>query len=164
MAVELVRWPAEEDRRAALRNQGAARILLVEPAAPAPVSADPMEDWIRLPADERDLQARMEALQLRLSSKPDLDGDGVLRYGPSWAALPPIEARLTTVLLERFDKVVGRELLLRHGWPGEEPNRNVLDVHVLRLRRRIEPLGLTIRTIRKRGYVMCARDSVVTDT
>jgi DNA-binding response OmpR family regulator len=115
-----------------------------------------MEDWIRLPADELDLQARMDTLVRRASSKPDLDADGVLRYGTSWAALPPIEGRLTEVLLERFDKVVGRELLLRHGWPGEEPNRNVLDVHVLRLRRRIEPLGLTIRTIRKRGYVMCA--------
>ena len=163
MAVELVRWPAEEERRTVLRDRGAARILLVEPAAPAPVSADPMEDWIRLPADEGDLQARMEALRLRLCSPPDLDHDGMLRYGSTWAALPPIEARLTTVLLERFDKVVGRELLLRHGWPSEEPNRNVLDVHVLRLRRRIEPLGLTIRTIRKRGYVMCASDRVITD-
>jgi len=159
MAVELVRWPAEEHRRAELRDRGQPRILLVEGGTPAPVTVDPMEDWIRLPVDDRDLQARMETLVRRVSTRPELDADGVLRSGAGWAALPPIEARLTEVLLLRFDKVVGREVLLRHGWPGEEPNRNVLDVHVLRLRRRIEPLGLTIRTIRKRGYVMCAQAS-----
>jgi hypothetical protein len=155
MAVELVRWPAEEYRRAELRDSGSPRILLVERDVPAPMTVDPMEDWIRLPADELDLQARVETLSRRISTKPELDRDGVLRHGTGWAALPPIEARLTEMLLARFDKVVGRAILLHHGWPGEEPNRNVLDVHVLRLRRRIEPLGLTIRTIRKRGYVLC---------
>ena len=34
------------------------------------------------------------------------------------------------------------------------PTRNALDVHVLRLRRRIAPLGLEIRTVRSRGYLM----------
>jgi DNA-binding response OmpR family regulator len=163
MAVELVRWPAEEQRRADLRDRGLPRVLLVEAGTPPPVTVDPMEDWIRIPADDRDLQARMETLVRRITTRPELDGDGVLRSGNGWAALPPIEARLTEVLLLRYDKVVGREVLLRHGWPGEEPNRNVLDVHVLRLRRRIEPLGLTIRTIRKRGYVMCSQSSAKSD-
>ena len=113
-----------------------------------------MEDWIRLPADERDLQVRVETLSQRTVVEPTLDGDGVLRCGPKWVALPPIEARLVELLLARYGKVVGRQALARHGWPGEEPSRNVLDVHVLRLRRRIEPLGLSIRTVRKRGYVL----------
>jgi DNA-binding response OmpR family regulator len=30
----------------------------------------------------------------------------------------------------------------------------VLDVHVVRLRRRIAPLGLAIRTVRSRGYLL----------
>jgi DNA-binding response OmpR family regulator len=36
------------------------------------------------------------------------------------------------------------------------PTRNALDVHVLRLRRRIAPLGLEIRTVRARGYLLQA--------
>jgi DNA-binding winged helix-turn-helix (wHTH) protein len=39
-------------------------------------------------------------------------------------------------------------------WPGSAPGRNVLDVHVLRLRRRLAPLGLAIRTVRSRGYML----------
>lgn len=154
MKVELVYWPSERERRADLRSQSLPRVLLVAEDEPAPISVDPMEDWIRLPADERDLQARIEALRGRSVIEPTLDDDGVLRYGERWTALPPIEARLVSTLLDRFGKVVSREQLLQQGWPGEQPRRNVLDVHVLRLRRRLEPLGLSIRTVRKRGYVL----------
>ena len=109
---------------------------------------------MRLPVDERDLQVRVETLAKRTAVEPTLDDDGVLRLGDNWAAVPPIEARLVELLLSRFGKVVGRGELLRQGWPDEEPSRNVLDVHVLRLRRRLEPLGLSIRTVRKRGYIL----------
>ena len=154
MKVELVYWPSEEERRAELRTNAKPRILLVERDAPAPMTVDPVEDWIRLPADERDLQVRVESLSRRTAVEPTLDGDGVLRHGANWTALPPIEARLTATLLARFGKVVSRDVLLGEGWPDEKPKRNVLDVHVLRLRRRLEPMGLTIRTVRKRGYVL----------
>lgn len=154
MKVELVYWPAEHERRVELDRNSRPRLLLVHKDAPAPTTVDPIEDWIRLPADEQDLQVRVETLSRRTSAAPTLDGDGVLRHGSSWTALPPIEARLTATLLERFGKVVSRDILLGRGWPDEEPKRNVLDVHVLRLRRRLEPLGLTIRTVRKRGYVL----------
>jgi len=30
----------------------------------------------------------------------------------------------------------------------------VLDVHIVRLRRRLAPLGLVIRTVRSRGYLL----------
>ena len=36
------------------------------------------------------------------------------------------------------------------------PTRNALDVHILRLRRRIAELGLEIRTVRSRGYLLQA--------
>ncbi|MFV0523296.1 MAG: winged helix-turn-helix domain-containing protein [Acidimicrobiales bacterium] len=154
MEVQLVYWPAEQDRRVELSDRSQPRILLVERGEPAPITVDPMEDWIRLPADERDLQVRVETLSRRSVVEPTLDRDGVLRYGDDWTALPPIEARLVEILLERFAKVVSREALVAQGWPDDAPSRNVLDVHVLRLRRRIEPLGLSIRTVRKRGYVL----------
>ncbi len=154
MKVELLYWPAEEERRTELCSNSRPRVLLVDSAEPAPVTVDPMEDWIRLPADERDLQVRVETLSRRTAVEPTLDEDGVIRLGANWAALPPIEARLVGLLLSRFGKVVGRGELLRYGWPDGEPNRNVLDVHVLRLRRRLDPIGLSIRTVRKRGYVL----------
>jgi DNA-binding winged helix-turn-helix (wHTH) protein len=65
-----------------------------------------------------------------------------------------VEARLTAALIERFGAVVSREQLARSGWPKGAPGRNALDVHVLRLRRRIGPLGLAIKTVRSRGYLL----------
>ncbi len=155
----MVRWPSDETRRLHLRESGKPRLLLVDDDAPAPVTPDPLEDWIRLPADDRDVRARLDSLTLRFqrtdsSEGLTLDEDGLLRNGSNWVALPPIEARLIAGLLAKPGAVVSRDALLRAGWPGEQPNRNVLDVHVLRLRRRIEPLGLQIRTVRSRGYVL----------
>lgn len=155
MKVELVHWPAEETRRIELEATATPRILLVAPSEPAPITVDPVEDWIRLPVNERDLQARVETLARRSMVEPSLDGDGVLRHGSNWTALPPIEARLVETLLAKFEKVVSREVLLGNGWPGGLPKRNVLDVHMVRLRRRLEPMGLTIKTVRKRGYILC---------
>ena len=85
---------------------------------------------------------------------PEIDEDGVLRVGGEWVSLPPVDHRLATALVERFGAVVSREALARAGWPGGAPARNALDVHVLRLRRRLEPVGLVIRTVRSRGYAL----------
>jgi DNA-binding response OmpR family regulator len=78
----------------------------------------------------------------------------VLRLGGSWVSLPPVEARLMQALIDRYGAVVSRDQLARSGWPKGAPGRNALDVHVLRLRRRIGPLGLAIRTVRSRGYLL----------
>jgi DNA-binding winged helix-turn-helix (wHTH) protein len=85
---------------------------------------------------------------------PSIDDDGVLRFGGQWVSIPPVEARLIAALIERYGTVVGRDALTRSGWPDKEPGRNALDVHVLRLRRRIESLGLAVRTVRSRGYLL----------
>lgn len=120
--------------------------------------SDHREDWIRLPADDVDLRARVEALRLRLDTRgperPELDDDGVMRMGERWVALPPVEARIAGALVGRFGAVVSRALLTTAGWPTGAPGRNALDVHVLRLRRRLAPLELAIRTVRSRGYLL----------
>jgi Transcriptional regulatory protein, C terminal len=160
--VALVQWPAEQDRREELRRAGQPRLLLVERGAP-PIPTDELEDWIRLPADDLDLRVRVEALRRRTSgdngAMPVLDDDGVLRMGDRWVSLPPVEARLTHALIDRFGAVVSRDVLARSGWPGGSPGRNALDVHVLRLRRRLAPLRLAIRTVRSRGYLLERVDS-----
>jgi DNA-binding response OmpR family regulator len=153
-----VRWPAEAARREQLIARGAPRLLLVEPEDEPPAARDCMEDWIRVPAVEADVSARVRNLarraDLHFSGSPSLDDDGVLRYNTAWVPLPPVEGRLTDALLGRFGAVVSRENLARAGWPDGAPGRNALDVHVLRLRRRIAPLGLVIRTVRSRGYLL----------
>lgn len=165
MDVVLVRWPDERDRREELRRSGRPRLLLLDDGSPAPTTVDALEDWIRLPADEADVRARVQALELRAIGNgagvdvPSLDEDGVLRLGGQWVALPPVEARLTEALLDRWGAVVSRDALARAGWPDGAPGRNALDVHVLRLRRRLEPIGVAIRTVRSRGYVLEASDS-----
>lgn len=120
--------------------------------------SDHREDWIRLPADDVDLRARVEALRLRLDTRspaqPELDDDGVMRMGDRWVALPPVEARIAGALVGRFGAVVSRAMLTTAGWPTGAPGRNALDVHVLRLRRRLAPLELAIRTVRSRGYLL----------
>ena len=68
---------------------------------------------------------------------PSLDDDGVVRHAGAWVSLPPVEARLTRLLLDRYGAVVSREALAKAGWPDGAPGRNALDVHVLRLRRRL---------------------------
>lgn len=156
--VVLVRWPTEAVRRAQLANRQLPRLLLLEGDAVPPEADDCLEDWIRVPAAEIDVRARVSALTTRAArhvpSAPTLDGDGVLRFSGAWVPLPPVEARLTDALLERFGAVVSRDSLARAGWPDGAPGRNALDVHVLRLRRRIHPLGLAIRTVRARGYLL----------
>jgi DNA-binding winged helix-turn-helix (wHTH) protein len=93
-------------------------------------------------------------------SGPSLDEDGVLRVDGQWVALPPVESRLTAALLDRYGAVVSRDALAKAGWPDGAPGRNALDVHVLRLRRRLDPLGLVIRTVRSRGYVLEAASEI----
>lgn len=156
--VVLLRWPVEQARRDEARQAGRPRLLLVENGAPAPLPTDELEDWIRIPAADADLRARVLGLRQRAASRaapePALDDDGVLRLGDRWVALPPVEARLTSALIDRFGAVVARSSLAKAGWPDGAPGRNALDVHVLRLRRRLTPLGLAIRTVRSRGYLL----------
>ena len=159
MDVMLVRWPEEDVRLRELRETGSPRLLLLNGEAEPPESADCLEDWIRLPADDRDVRARVARLASRSETQrpaPQVDGDGLLRYRGRWVALSPVESALAITLVDRFGAVVGRDTLARRAWPDGTPTRNALDVHMLRLRRRIAALGVEVRTVRSRGYLMQA--------
>jgi DNA-binding response OmpR family regulator len=158
--VAVVAWPEHSDRLGALRAAGAARLLLVGPDVAPPVVVDPLEDWVRLPADDVELEARLETLRARRGpggDAPAVDGDGLLHYRDHWVALSPVERGLAAALTERFGAVVGRDTLSRRAWPGQNPTRNALDVHILRFRRRVAPLQLELRTVRARGYLLQER-------
>lgn len=165
-----MRWPAEAPRRDALLAAGAPVLLLVESGAP-PDEIGPVEDWIRVPSTDDDIEARVRGIQIRVETAgipdphfgpnglPVLDEGGVLRFGSRWVSISPLEGRLVRALLERPGAVIPRQVLIEAVWPSDDtgaegPGRNALDTQVLRLRRRLLEVGLTVRTVRSRGYIL----------
>jgi DNA-binding response OmpR family regulator len=163
--VEVVRWPADAQRLAELREMRIPRLLVVADGdGELPLPSDCLEDWVTAGAPEWEVDARRKALVLRSGEhavRPLLDEDGLLHHRDAWVSLSPVEQALAGVLLDRFGAVVTREMLADRAWPSGVPTRNALDVHVLRLRRRIAPVGLEIRTVRSRGYLMQSREIVL---
>jgi DNA-binding response OmpR family regulator len=154
--VAVVHWPAEAERLERLRAAREPRLVIVEHGTP-PTTIDDLEDWLRAPADETDMRIRLATLRERASRHAAAVSieDGVLRAGSRLVVLPPIQARLAATLLERMNAVVGRETLARRAWPeGAPAGRNVLDVHMAKLRRLLTGTGVDIRTVHRRGYLM----------
>ena len=60
------------------------------------------------------------------------------------------------VLAESYESVVSDERLIERGWPAAHASANALRVHLHRLRRRIHPLGLEVRVVRREGWVLQA--------
>jgi two-component system OmpR family response regulator len=102
----------------------------------------------RLPADAALTELSVEDLQMDLLSRR------VSRGGRD-IDLQPREFRLLEFLLRHAGQVVTRTMLLEHVWDYHfDPQTNVIDVHVSRLRRKInqgfdKPL---LETVRGAGY------------
>jgi DNA-binding response OmpR family regulator len=84
---------------------------------------------------------------------PVIDEYGLFRCGTGWVALSPIEARLARRFLDCHGQLVCRETLGDAGWPDGVANLRSVDSRIKTLRRRVEPLGLKIHTIRGQGYL-----------
>jgi DNA-binding response OmpR family regulator len=155
--VVVVHWPEQRDELPRLAEQGVPRLLLVAPAADPPDAGDVLQDWVRLPGDERDVRARLSGLRRRaadLETPPTVDEHGRLLFGHRWVQLSPIHERLARRLIAAGEGVVAEQDLFDRGWPGGAPTSNALRVHLHRLRRLISPLGLEIRGVRGEGWVM----------
>lgn len=161
--VAIVAWPADAARRDELARSGTPRLLVVDPGTSPPALVDCLEDWVFAPVapsaqSDLELQARSAALTLRAGCHhrlvPALDEEGFLSYGAQRVHVPPVEARLVGALLERYGAVVSANRLARAAWPDGNATRGMLDVRIHRLRRRLEPLGLVIRTVRQRGWIL----------
>jgi hypothetical protein len=154
--VEL-RWPADADLRERVAAEGHACLLRVSEGASAPPEWGHLEDWLREPVDRDELDARKARLRRRLVARQPawIDGDGLLRRGPAWVALPPLEIRLLEPLLARHGQVVTRDQL-RDAVYGNGTDRDprLIESTVHRLRRRIRPLGVRIHTVRSIGFLV----------
>lgn len=128
------------------------------------------DDYLTKPFAFSELLARIEALSRRRSGKAretslrvgDLEMD-LLSHSVSRAGTPielqPREFRLLEYLMRHAGHVVTRTMLLEQVWGYHfDPQSNVIDVHVSRLRQKIDrgysrPL---LQTIRGAGYTLRA--------
>jgi len=163
--VVVVHWPEQRDEIPRLAEQRVPRLLLVAPAADPPEAGDVLQDWVRLPGDERDVRARLSGLRRRaaLEKPPMVDDHGRLVFRRAWVQLSPIHERLARRLLAAPDEVVPEKELFEEGWPGGQPSSNTLRVHLHRLRRHIAPVGLEIRGVRGEGWVLQNRSVLPAD-
>jgi two-component system, OmpR family, response regulator len=82
-----------------------------------------------------------------------------VQRGSKAITLQPREFRLLDYLMARADQVVTRTMLLEGVWDLHfDPQTNVIDVHISRLRSKIEIEGTSpiLHTIRGRGYMIKA--------
>ena len=154
--VVVLRWPEQGRDLERLNLLGIPRLLLVEPGAPSPSTDSPLEDWVRLPAEDADVRARLVSLARRAERQPNspvLDKFGELTYRGRALYLSPVDRRIMRRLVDSWSMVVDGEDLRRTTWP-DAANEQVLRVHISRLRRQLRPIGLTIICRRSAGYVL----------
>lgn len=129
------------------------------------------DDYLTKPFAFSELQARLEVLFRRANQ---VQGEQTLlscedltlnlltqeaRRADTLINLQPREYRLLEYLLRHQDRVVTRTMLLEAVWDYHfDPQTNVIDVHISRLRNKIDkPFShALIQTIRGRGYVIKA--------
>ena len=74
--------------------------------------------------------------------------------------LSPRELALLEILLMRAGRVVSKAQMVNHLYGfGDDVADNAIDVNVYRLRKKLEPLGCEIRTVRGMGYLMDRPDA-----
>lgn len=125
------------------------------------------DDYLAKPFSFAELQARINALLRRghrLTNNPIVIGDlsidvvgRVVQRGNQRIDLSPREFALLEYLARNAGNILSRTMLIEHVWDmNQDPLTNVVDVHVNRLRKKVdhgfnEPL---IHTIRGVGYVL----------
>jgi len=130
------------------------------------------DDYLTKPFAFGELLARLDALVRRAQVNPtetsllvgDLHMDLLSRKvvrGNRAIVLQPREFKLLEYLMRHADQVVTRTMLIENVWEYHfDPQTNVIDVHISKLRQRIDvdferPL---LRTVRNAGYMLTANE------
>lgn len=158
--IELLHWPDDDERRRRLAVDGVPRLLfLTEDAAP-PQCRDPLEDWVRLPVEVDELRARRAALARRatcVGRGPVIDGEGLLWWGDAWVSIPSAQRPVARLLVARVRELVRHDtLLIAYEQSGGSPNPVAVKAMLGRLVKRFAQVGLALRAVRGRGYLLDA--------
>jgi two-component system, OmpR family, response regulator len=128
------------------------------------------DDYLTKPFAFGELLARLDALGRRTRQdgtvttlevadlRMDLLSRKVLR-GTRQILLQPREFKLLEYLMRHAGQVVTRTMLLENVWDYHfDPQTNVVDVHISKLRQKIEPEPerSLLRTVRNAGYMLSA--------
>lgn len=121
------------------------------------------DDYIVKPFAVSELEARLRAVLRR----PRVTVGPLIRWGRltfdvtcreaaidgEWLELPARELAVLRKLIERAGRVVSKEALFEatYGW-HDEARPQAIEVYVSRLRKRLEPAGIHIRSLRGLGY------------
>jgi two-component system, OmpR family, response regulator len=128
------------------------------------------DDYLTKPFDPDELTARLDVLLRRRSASPAQD-TSTLEVGPlkvdlisrkvtrdgAEVALLPTEYRILEFMMRHTGQTITRTMLFEEVWGYHfDPGTNLIDVHMGRLRRKIDPQGATplIQTVRGSGYIL----------
>jgi len=123
------------------------------------------DDYMVKPFAMPELTARVRALMRRSQARTGpkivhgpLTLDTVARrafLGGEPLELAAREWAVLEVLLAKVEKIVSKDAIIQAvaGW-GEELTPNAIEVYVSRLRAKLEPAGIHIRTVRGFGYML----------
>jgi two-component system OmpR family response regulator len=123
------------------------------------------DDYLTKPYAFSELLARVEILGRRKGTRDTETvyrvGDLEVRRGGQVINLQPREYSLLEYLMNNAGQVVTRTMLLENVWDYHfDPQTNVIDVHISRLRSKIEKDfdGSLLHTIRGAGYILKASE------
>jgi len=127
------------------------------------------DDYIVKPFAFPELMARLEAVCRRTVDRPpvvmeagDIRLDLTTRRvqkGEHEIDLTPTEFSILELLMRHAGQVVTRKMLCEHLWETDwEGTTNVIEVHINRIRKKLDREGVasTIQTVRGRGYALRA--------
>ncbi|HTY94395.1 MAG TPA: response regulator transcription factor [Steroidobacteraceae bacterium] len=129
------------------------------------------DDYVLKPFEPSELVVRLEVLLRRASRSPERKlalTVGTLRLdlvsreahrGDTTIELLPMEFKLLEFMMRNAGQLLSRRMIFEHVWEYHfDPGTNLIDVHVGKLRRKIDEPGRPsfIRTERGTGYVLDA--------
>ncbi|WP_407973199.1 response regulator transcription factor (plasmid) [Burkholderia pyrrocinia] len=129
------------------------------------------DDYLIKPFDLEEMALRLEALMRRNRAAP-AQPETMLSVGPlslnlisrkvhrdgTEISLLPTEFRVLEFMMRHAGQTITRTMLFEAVWGYHfDPGTNLIDVHMGRLRKKLDPPGETpmIQTIRGTGYMLC---------